>query len=593
MTKDLLDKEIDSLKRDFPKMNDHRVEDAFSMLCLKYFYYPDHFSYSRFSDCFVDGKSDGGIDLVVVSDFDSYSQTLSLIQCKYHNDIQNSQDIIDVFTKIDQTYDNFINNKTSNYNSKLKRILKNKLTDIEDVPNIIEFNLFISCSVSSERKEDIENRINSIEKWRDFIVKVYYLEDILERMEIINSPKRYVEYDKIRIRKADGILKFNENGILVNISSNSLKDLYDRFKNKGLFEQNFRYYIRNKKIDDKIRKSLKEKRDKFWFLNNGIIISCSDFKPDGDNIKLWNFSIVNGCQTTTLIGDYKEKNENIEFFLPCKVVKSDNNSDFETFMSEIAEASNSQKPISDRDLKSNMPEQKELQKMLKEEDPKIYVEIKRGEESKKQIENWQRIKNDEIGQYILSFNLQQPGTARSGKSKIFSNDKIYKSIFLRKHCKDNIIDLLKLKEYYQDYIEKQLSEEKFDVTQANIANNGKFIIIALIGLFIKYKKQLINISRIENWSEQLELDNLRGKIFGDYEKDDFEQKLNGLFQLIIAEVSYLFNQREKEEKTVSNFFKTDSKYQNIIIKHFVDNIINNQYKIKELDAYIEIFNTST
>ncbi len=48
----------------------------------------------------------------------------------------------------------------------------------------------------------------------------------------------------------------------------------------------------------------------------------------------------------------------------------------------------------------------------------IYLEIKRGSKKpKKQIFNFS-IKNDELGQLILSFVHQRPGTARSGKIHI-------------------------------------------------------------------------------------------------------------------------------------------------------------------------------
>lgn len=596
MFKTLLEREFNILKDDFPKFKNFNDEIIFSILNLKYFYEPEYFSYTHFNESFVDGKSDGGIDLVVIKDYDSYSYTLSLVQCKYINEVHNSQDIIDLFTKIEQTYNDFINNKTAKYNPKLKRILKDKLDFIDEVDNIIEFTLFISCEISKERKEQIEEKVKSIESFNEYLISIYYLEDILEQIDFVNSPKKFVEEDKIKIRKSDGVLRYNDNGILVNISSNSLKDLYDRYRNKGLFEQNFRYFVRNKKIDDKITQSLQNKRNEFWFLNNGIIISCSDFRNDGDNVKLYNFSIVNGCQTTTLIGEYKGKHENHDFYLPCKIIKSQetkNSDEFEIFMSQIAEASNSQKPISDRDLKSNRPEQRKLQKMLKEEDPKIYLEVKRGEQTKKSIENWQKIKNDELGQYILSFNLQQPGTARSGKRKIFSTDKTYRSVFLRDHCKDNIVDLLKLKDYYQQYVDSQLKEDKFvDLEQESVARNGKFIVISLIGLFIKYKNGLITIagfSKDENWNEKLEQDNLSAKIFAEYTKDDFYVRLNGFFQLIIMELSNLYKQREKEEKNVSNFFKTDYKYQKIIIKHFIDSIFNNQFRMQEVNHYLEIF----
>ena len=599
MDKNQLDKEIKHLKDEFPKLSELTDDALFSLLCLKYFYYPDSFSYTNYKECYVDGKSDGGIDLVVINDVDSYSTTLSLVQCKYVSDITNSQDIRDIFTKIEQTYQNFTNNKTSKYNPRLKRILKDKLDYIDDMDNLIEFVLFISVDIVKEKKEEIENSIKAISSLNDYLITIYYLEDIVEQIININEPQRFVPEDKVRINKHDGILKYGDFGMLVNVSSNSLKNLYDKYRNKGLFEQNFRYFVRNKKIDDKITDSLQKKRDDFWFLNNGIIISCKDFKPDGDNVKLYDFSIVNGCQTTTLIGEYKGKNEGDNFYLPCKIVKSKSNQEdeFYRFMSEIAEASNSQKPISDRDLKANRPEQRNLQKELKEENPKIYLEIKRGEQQRKVIEPWQKIKNDELGQFILSYNLQQPGTARSGKRKIFSSDTTYRSVFLRKYSKANIVDLLKLKEYYINYVEKQLREDKFvDLEQESVTRNGKFIVIALIGLFYKYKNKLISFkgfSKEENWFEILEKDNMHERIFADYNKDDFFIKLNGLFQLIIAELSNIYRIREKEEKNVSNFFKTDNKYQKIIIKHFIDTVFNNEYRMKEVNDYLEIIGNSS
>jgi len=600
MDKNILLKEINSLKEDFPKLNTLKEEDLFSLVCLKYYYQPEDFSYFHYKESFVDGKSDGGIDLVVINDVDSYSTTLSLIQCKWINNLDNIQDIKDIFTKIEQTYNDFLANKTTKYNPRLKRILKDKLDYIDDLDNLIEFTLFISVEISPDRKEKIEDALKGIASLNEYLITIYYLDDIVENIESVKEPKKFVEEDKIIINKNDGHLNYGDFGLLVNISSNSLKNLYDRYKNKGLFEQNFRYFIRNKKIDDKITNSLQKKRNDFWFLNNGIIISCSDFKIDGNNIRLWDFSIVNGCQTTTLIGEYRGKNENEDFFLPCKIVKSksdpnNNEKGFSYFMSEIAEASNSQKPISDRDLKSNRPEQRKLQTFLREEDPKIYLEIKRGEVYKRSIDSWQKIKNDELGQYILAFNLQQPGTARSTKRKIFSSDKTYRSIFLRTYSKENIVDLLRLKEYYNDYVNKQLKDDKFvDLEQESVARNGKFIVIALIGLFFKYKNSLITFkgySKDENWIAYLEEDNLQGPLLNvNYKQDDFFLKLNGLFQLIIMELSNLYKQREKDERNVSNFFKTDTKYQKIIIKHFIDSVFNNDYRMKEVNTYLETLN---
>ena len=42
-------------------------------------------------------------------------------------------------------------------------------------------------------------------------------------------------------------------------------------------------------------------------LNNGLTIACNEYKVDGKFIKLYDFSIVNGGQTTNLIGTYTSK----------------------------------------------------------------------------------------------------------------------------------------------------------------------------------------------------------------------------------------------------------------------------------------------
>ncbi|MBJ2184859.1 MAG: AIPR family protein [Muribaculaceae bacterium] len=80
-------------------------------------------------------------------------------------------------------------------------------------------------------------------------------------------------------------------------------------------------------------------------------------------------------QTTTLIGKYKGDNSQ-DFYIPCKIVAAKSDSRADIFFTKIAEATNSQKPILARDLKSNSPEMVSLYNWLKNKG--IYLEIKRG-----------------------------------------------------------------------------------------------------------------------------------------------------------------------------------------------------------------------
>ncbi len=594
--------EIQNIKEDLPKIAHLSDEYLFSLMCFKYFYNNGHLDFIDYADCFVDGKLDGGVDLITVNETDEEA-SLILIQSKLISKLDNKQDIVDIFTKMHQTFSNFQEHRVSRYNRKLRDIFRNKLNFVEDKTPSHELVLFINVTLSENRKNEISTIIEDIEELKLYQKRIFYENEIEEQIKIEKEPQLFVKEDKVEIFKDDGLIRFGKNGILVNVSANSIKDLYDKYRDKGLFEQNFRYFIRNKKIDESIINSLRKKRNKFWFLNNGIIIGCKEFFLDGDNVKLYDFSIINGCQTATLIGDYRGSNEGEDFSIPCKIVKPLKEEEFSSFISEIAEASNSQKPISDRDLKSNRPEQRELQKRLKEEKPEIYLEIKRGEQliskpKRKTLENWQYLKNDLFGQIVLSFHLQAPGTARANKRKIFAVENIYDKIFKRKLDKDNIIDMLKLYSLYNYYlnesIKESIKESNFsDVDQVNVATNGSLIILAIIGFMIKEKRGLIDIRKIsskEEWEREISKDNLIGKIFSVHQLENSEITLNGFFRDIIIELADLYATRADEEKTVTNFFKLDEKYRDVILKRFVDRWYpEGTIRAKERKRYLEMF----
>ena len=176
------------------------------------------------------------------------------------------------------------------------------------------------------------------------------------------------------------------------------------------------------------RNTIKKEKENFWFYNNGITIGCEDFVLDGYVLRLYNFSIINGAQTTTKIGESKLIDNEYDFDIVCKVVKANRSlNDESDFIMKISEASNSQKPIKARDLKANAREQKMLQTKCAENKNALAIEIKRGVKPKNyyKVEKWQRVTNEYIGQLILACLLQRPGSARSGKITIFTSEKLY------------------------------------------------------------------------------------------------------------------------------------------------------------------------
>ena len=215
---------------------------------------------------------------------------------------------------------------------------------------------------------------------------------------------------------------------------------------------------------------------------------------------------------------------------------------------------------------------------------------------KRQLEIWQYLKNDLLGQIILSFHLQHPGTARSAKKKIFSVTDVYERIFKRRFDKENIIDLLKLNSFYSDFLNRSLSEELFTSgDQESVATNGRYIILGIVGFMIKEKRNFVDlrlISNEEEWEQNVSQDCLEGSFFStDFKIDEIEERLFGYFNDIIIELEDLYKSREKEEKTVSNFFKLDSKYLNVILKRFVDRWHRQGVaRWRDRIHYLEIFN---
>ena len=578
---DLVANEINQLIIDIPKLKDYGQDYLFSALCLKYFLLDGHLSFRDFKSTFVDGKNDGGIDLITIDD-SGEKPRLVFIQGKYITGLGNTQDLVDVFTKMDQTITDFRNNKFSGYNNRLKRIYSENSDLVKDQnPDLPQLILFIDVEIDESKREWVKNRLKSISDSYEFTIIDH--SQIREQIELINNPLSHVNEDKIQWSKEDGKLAYGDDGLLVNVYANSIRNLYLKYKDKGLFAQNFRYYIRNKKIDDSVNGTLQKRRNDFWFLNNGIIIGCSDFQFDGTNIKLFNFSIINGCQTTSLIGDYSGSNEGEDFKIHCKIVKSSQHG--QNFVAEIAEASNSQKPILDRDLKANYPEQIKLRRALEGNIPPVFLEVKRGQPrpNKKGKEDWQFIKNDVLGQLILSFLYQQPGTARSNKQKIFADIETYNKIFRRNPDTGMLVDLLKLTSYYKQYCEKRLIEGT--AIDEDVLNNSEKAVIALIGFILKIKRELVDYRRFRNpedWAVELSKDDLSGS-FLDETSEKFDRTLDGLFTMLNKIIFDAYKKFESESKGVSKFLKLDSKYRDMILVDFIQSKYLNDYEF-------EIFN---
>ena len=149
----------------------------------------------------------------------------------------------------------------------------------------------------------------------------------------------------------------------------------------------------------------------------------------------------------------------------------------------------------DDDLSLNRIEQRLLKKQLA--DASIYCQIKRGEKVNKKLypAPWQNTTNEELGQFLLSFVYQKPGTARGSKASICGNKERYYLLFSKKYNSGFLGDLLKIKAFYKlwaNYIKK--TDDGTDPYKVGLVNNGMFFMTAIIGVVCKiyYRQNVIS-----------------------------------------------------------------------------------------------------
>ncbi|WP_430509735.1 AIPR family protein [Gottfriedia solisilvae] len=571
-TSNIIDNEIKSIISFLERKSINITEEkAFEYLILQYFHFEEKVLdniYLEIKNLITNGTNDGGIDFIY---YDEEEDILHLAQCKYTQNIS-VQAIIDEFSKIDRTVEDFRVSNTGSYNSMLSKQLQESIDRLPDSGQII-YSLY-SPSIIDHQK--IVRKIkNESVNFSNEMIAIYDLEEIESKIQQVNTTINTVSKFKLQIDKAKNFLSYESSdseGILVNISSSSVSSMYNQFKDNGLFDLNIRKYIRNKLVDEGINDSLNSDRENFWFMNNGLIIACEYFSVDGDKVYLENFSIVNGGQTTNLIGRYKGNNSR-EFYIPCKIVCSKKEGDTSNFFTKIAETTNSQKPIKVSDLKSNTPEMIGLNNLLRNYN--IDFQIKRGES--KNNKDYIKIKNEEFGQLILSFVHQKPGTARSNKKAIFENNKIYTSIFKQNYIKninkqDFIIDVINFNDRFKRIFDK-LKKDYNSGTEADILKNGYHILLALFGLLYRIQNNDIkNISDLQNDKSLLtETDFEYGTFISNYNDDDIDDNLEELIKELIIIITDKYESLfdNKQVTSVSNFFKADKKYQDDLVNQFV------------------------
>lgn len=572
---DFIKERIETLKTNYPvfrKMQDYHV---FTILCLKYFYFSEGIPFDPdiMMGILTDGAKDGGID-AVFNDPNSEGNDMVIVQSKYYEKTPlKGEDVVGELYKITETIKAIEACKVSDYNEQVVSAYRNAKGQMED-SGVIRIVFFTSYGTKSARERGkIEKGVESI--FKSYDLEMNFQSDIEAQIETIDSGKLSVDFDKLELDRPNNCLQYEES-VVVNVSAQSLQDLQNRRRN-GLLGMNLRYFVRQKAVDDGIQLTIQKEPENFWYKNNGIIIICDDYELDGKELKLYNFSIINGGQTTNRIGrlDIEEN-----FFLQCKVVKRKGSTveERDKFALNLAEATNSQKPIKKADLKSNTPEQMRLRERLHTK--QVYYITKKGDRAPKQYsEPYQVAMLEQVGKISLAAVLQMPGSARSNSQRMY-NDEYYHLIFGATAKEGIIADLLKISYYYDCFLKTEIKNKGYDEkTVLPMLKNGKTFQLAAIGFLCKIYNKVFTYDTVAGVIGNT--DELKRIL---YRTDGMTQIISNhvqnereLFFSVFSEIGeevlgYCFSnaldaaEEERRSLAPSDYLKIDSNYYKDVIK---------------------------
>jgi len=576
MANDFFEYRLNELKEKYPSFLNYQDYHLFTLLCIKYFFYSETgepFDQDIVKTYITDGANDGGID-AIFNDPTSEGNDVIIIQSKYYSATPLSADnIVGEAYKISETLKKLRENKISGFNDNLVTAYRNATSNMEDNGGM---RVFFFTSYTPRDKRERNKMERSVQKYfPELEFEMNFAPDIEAQIEMCDNGKATVDSDQLEIDNKDNVLTY-EDSIIVNVSALSLQELYNRRRN-GLLGMNLRFYVKQKAVDHGIETTIGHEPENFWYKNNGIIITCDNFKLDGKKIKLHNFSIVNGGQTTNRIG---KSDIEKDFYLLCKVVKAkgDNENAKNGFINNIAEATNSQKPIKKADLKANTPEQIDLKQRLSREH--VYYITKKGDKTPRQYSApYESVTLEKIGKISLAAMLQMPGSARSNSQRMFASENYY-DIFGPSALEGAIADVLKIGWYYDQFLKTDLSTRGFDEqTVLPMIKNGRTFQYACICFLCKINYEVFLYDTIGSFLSNPEELKRVLRQNGDVKRiitkklDDEQDIFFKIFSVIGEEVlGYCFGNAlskatdEQRIISASDYLKLDTNYYKDVIK---------------------------
>ena len=319
----------------------------------------------------------------------------------------------------------------------------------------------IQATITSKKEQIVKE---GIFKNGDVNIEIIDKNNLMKLFDKINQPskaeflfkeKSSISFEKEKIKEAYfGLLPFDEyKKILIDEESDKIRNL---------FYDNLRDNLGNNDVNNDIAKTLQEKKfDFFPLLNNGVTIVAEKNCGSGNNFILENFQIVNGCQTSNKLYEFRKLDGIKDLLIPIKLIITND----EVLKNQITIATNNQTEIKEEQLVALTEFQKDLEefyKIMSNEKPiKLYYERRANQYAgnssimKKSIVDLR----EQIKTFVAIF-YEEPHKSSGYFGKIFKeyNNKL----FIKQHSCEPYY-LCGLMQYvFKDFINKKQIDRKYN-----------------------------------------------------------------------------------------------------------------------------------
>jgi AIPR protein len=511
-----INEEVEKIRKDY---NFENEDKAFQALAVSLIFDVDYEDIKP--EEIVDGSQDKQIDIIRIEDDEtSSSASIHIIQSKNSGGfgsnvlIQMSNGLNWIFGKTTEEVLSLSNER-----------FKEKILEIRDIRKRY-YNSNLTVSVYYVTNGDSDNLSHEYIQEKKAIIELYSslgfrkfefselgaseLYDLMN-VNFQNDRKINLEFSIVYDINTRSLIEFSageSKALICSITGEVLADIAANEPRDAIFDMNVRpFYGDRGKVNSDIKLScISDASSHFWFLNNGVTMTCDKFEfnqdRDDPKVKVVNAQIVNGCQTTVTIREAKEKGQlkqDVKILL--RIYATSNPS----LIENITLTTNNQNKITDRDLRANDDFQRDMQKVMFERFGMYYERKNKEYRSKSKIDRTKIIPNTKAAQAYLAIVRRKPSIARGYLARIWSEH--YEEVFKNATVQD-LIYCFKIYTFVLRKGNAVSQNPNADPERKQNVIYGAFHIARIMGFLTrednwgeKYSAEIaIAISRVENSS---------------------------------------------------------------------------------------------